>query len=98
MFNPDTDALLHGSTRGAHGQPDGLRWAWIHENDEDVILFHDEPRSIFRAIRCGDFEIREAFDVLHVLTLSYLSPPFCQERNCSVPVYPTQWDHRASYL
>jgi hypothetical protein len=84
-FNPTTDALDHGSTRGAHG-------------DEDVILFHDEPRNIYRAIRCGDFEIQGVADVLHVLGLSYFAPPFCQEQGCSVPVYPTSWDSRASYL
>ena len=37
MFDPDTDALDHGYTRGAHGQSDALRWAWIHEGDEDVM-------------------------------------------------------------
>jgi hypothetical protein len=97
-FNPTTDALDHGSTRGAHGQENGLRWAWVHEGDEDVILFHDEPRNIYRAIRCGDFEIQGVADVLHVLGLSYFAPPFCQEQGCSVPVYPTSWDSRASYL
>ena len=97
MFNPNTDALLHGTMRGAHGQPGGLRWAWIHE-DEDVILFHDAPRNIYGAIKCGQFEITGRPDVLHVLALSYFAPPFCQERKCSVPKYCTTWDSRASYL
>ena len=98
MFNPDTDAILHGSTRGAHGQPGGLRWAWVHENDQDIVLFHDVPRGISLAIKCGEFEVQGAQDVLHVLQASYFSPPYCHERYCSVPVYPTSWDSRASYL
>lgn len=98
MFNPHTDALLHGTMRGAHGQPGGLRWAWIHEGDEDVILFHDAPRGIYLAVKCGDFEVQGLPDVLHVLAGSYLKPPFDRERGCVVPVYPTSQDHRASYL
>ena len=98
MFNPDTDALDHGSLLGAHGQPGGLRWAWIHEGDEDVILFHDRERNIYRAIKCGNFEIQGVADVLHVLASSYLRPPFDREQGCYRPVYPTSWDSRASYL
>ena len=74
------------------------RTAWIHEDDEDVILFHDAPRNIYGAIKCGQFEITGRPDVLHVLALSYFAPPFCQERKRSVPKYCTTWDSRASYL
>lgn len=98
MFDPDTDALDHGYTRGAHGQPDALRWAWIHEGDEDVILFHDRPRNIYRAIKCGDFEVQGVADVLRALSASYLAPPFDQVECRYVPTYPTAWDSRASYL
>jgi hypothetical protein len=98
-FNVETDAILHGSMNGAHGQPGGLRWAWICEDDIDIILFHDEPRHIYGAIRCGEEILESREDCIGAIEGHYLCPPIDYEKGCSMPVFgPTGWDSRASEL
>lgn len=96
-FNPETDAILSGTMRGAHGQEGGLRWAWICEDDIDYILFHDEPRQVAGKIMCGESVLESIEDCIGAIEGHYLYPPFNGEH--TVPMFgPTHWDQRAFLL
>lgn len=92
--HPDHYALLWGMMRGAHGQPNGLRWAWVHEKyveedseTQDLILFCDEPRMIYGVIRCGDYDVAGRDDIKRIIRENYIAPPFDHKAGCVKPPF-----------